>query len=244
MRRNPSANCGRRLTRASILSICGPPPCATTGFAPRDLSSATSAAKDSKSASSRIAAPAQFRHDCRPAPSADLRGDRGGERIGGGRGFGGHRRDYSRRRGRGFIRLSRGGEIPPTALPAGFFAPFCVDFSFWIYAIIRAIARVSGVKLQIWRRKFRNCRSSRGLQGSPCATPFVALTAGLLVACGGGGGGVSPTPPPKQEPPFTAPFERPVVTANGQPVEGIHYIRFDDDSRMSRIRADRCRRED
>ena len=65
---------------------------------------------------------------------------------------------------------------------------------------------------------------------------FVALTAGFLVACGGGGGGVSPPPPPKQtpkqEPLFTAPFERPVVTANGRPVEGIHYIRADDDSRM------------
>ena len=60
VRRSPSANCGRRLTRASILSICGPPPCATTGFAPRDLSSATSAANDSKSASSRIAAPPNF----------------------------------------------------------------------------------------------------------------------------------------------------------------------------------------
>ena len=47
---------------------------------------------------------------------------------------------------------------------------------------------------------------------------FVALTAGLLVACGGGGGGVS------------SPFSPPVVTANGQPVEGIHYIRFDDES--------------
>ena len=32
------------------------------------------------------------------------------------------------------------------------------------------------------------------------------------------------TPPP--------PFEPPAVTANGQPVEGIHYIRADDDSRM------------
>ena len=52
---------------------------------------------------------------------------------------------------------------------------------------------------------------------------FVALTAGLLVACGGGGGGggVSPTP-----------FVLPAVTANGQPVEGIHYIRADDDSML------------
>ena len=49
---------------------------------------------------------------------------------------------------------------------------------------------------------------------------FVALTAGLLVACGGGGGGgVSPT-------------SLPVVMANGQPVEGIHYIRSDDDSML------------
>ena len=41
---------------------------------------------------------------------------------------------------------------------------------------------------------------------------------------------VSP-PPPRLvfEPP---PFVRPVVTANGRPVEGIHYIRADDDSRM------------
>ena len=45
---------------------------------------------------------------------------------------------------------------------------------------------------------------------------FVALTAGLLVACGGGGGGVS------------SPFSPPAVTANDRPVEGIHYIRFDD----------------
>ena len=54
---------------------------------------------------------------------------------------------------------------------------------------------------------------------------FVALTAGLLVACGGGGGGggISPTP---------TPFVLPVVTANGQPVEGIHYIRADDDSML------------
>ena len=48
---------------------------------------------------------------------------------------------------------------------------------------------------------------------------FVALTAGLLAACGGGGGGVSPT-------------SLPVVMANGQPVEGIHYIRSDDDSML------------
>ena len=83
---------------------------------------------------------------------------------------------------------------------------------------------------------------------------FVALTAGLLVACGGGGGGgtgggtasVTVTPPPPPLPvtvtppppplPVTVtpppPFERPVVTANGRPVEGIHYIRADDDSRM------------
>ena len=62
---------------------------------------------------------------------------------------------------------------------------------------------------------------------------FVALTAGLLVACGGGGGGEVSPPPPKQEP-FkpSPPFVLPVVTANGQPVEGIHYIRADDDSRM------------
>ena len=81
---------------------------------------------------------------------------------------------------------------------------------------------------------------------------FVALTAGLLVACGGGGGGgggtasvtvtppspplpVTVTPPPPPLPVTVTPpppFERPVVTANGQPVEGIHYIRADDDSRM------------
>ena len=49
---------------------------------------------------------------------------------------------------------------------------------------------------------------------------FVALTAGLLVACGGGGGGgVSPT-------------SLPVVMANGKPVEGVHYIRSDDDSML------------
>ena len=56
---------------------------------------------------------------------------------------------------------------------------------------------------------------------------FVALTAGLLVACGGGGGGVSPTPTPTP-----TPFVLPVITENGQPVEGIHYIRFDDDSML------------
>ena len=38
-----------------------------------------------------------------------------------------------------------------------------------------------------------------------------------------------PPRPPYSDPP---PFVRPVVTANGQPVEGIHYIRADDDSRM------------
>ena len=54
---------------------------------------------------------------------------------------------------------------------------------------------------------------------------FVALTAGLLVACGGGGGGVSPTPTP-------TPFVLPVITENGQPVEGIHYVRSDDDSML------------
>ena len=48
---------------------------------------------------------------------------------------------------------------------------------------------------------------------------FVALTAGLLAACGGG----AVTPPP---------FVLPVVTENGQPVEGIHYIRSDDDSML------------
>ena len=65
---------------------------------------------------------------------------------------------------------------------------------------------------------------------------FVALTAGLLVACGGGGGGggtasvtLTVAPPPPPPPP---PFVLPAVTANGQPVEGIHYIRADDDSRM------------
>ena len=41
---------------------------------------------------------------------------------------------------------------------------------------------------------------------------------------------VSPPPPPPPLPP--PPFVRPAVTANGQPVEGIHYIRADDDSRM------------
>ena len=57
---------------------------------------------------------------------------------------------------------------------------------------------------------------------------FVALTAGLLVACGGGGGGgVSPTPTPT--PP---PFVLPAVTENGKPVEGVHYIRSDDDSML------------
>ena len=57
---------------------------------------------------------------------------------------------------------------------------------------------------------------------------FVALTAGLLVACGGGGGGgVSPTPTP-----IPTLFVLPVVTENGQPVEGIHYIRSDDDSML------------
>ena len=58
---------------------------------------------------------------------------------------------------------------------------------------------------------------------------FVALTAGLLVACGGGGGGVTAETPPL--PPPTV-FLPPVVTANGQPVEGIHYIRSDDDSML------------
>ena len=65
---------------------------------------------------------------------------------------------------------------------------------------------------------------------------FVALTAGFLVACGGGGGtaSVTVTPPPPNPPVFDPPppFVRPAVTANGRPVEGIHYIRADDDSRM------------
>ena len=64
---------------------------------------------------------------------------------------------------------------------------------------------------------------------------FVALTAGLLVACGGGGGGVTPNgdddnKKPSFEP--SPPFVLPAVTANGQPVEGIHYIRSDDDSML------------
>ena len=62
---------------------------------------------------------------------------------------------------------------------------------------------------------------------------FVALTAGLLVACGGGGG-AAVTPPPTltltPPPPPPPPFVLPTVTENGQPVEGIHYIRADDDS--------------
>ena len=62
---------------------------------------------------------------------------------------------------------------------------------------------------------------------------FVALTAGLLVACGGGGGSsVTVTETPQPQPPQPKVFLPPVVTANGQPVEGIHYIRADDDSRM------------
>ena len=57
---------------------------------------------------------------------------------------------------------------------------------------------------------------------------FVALTAGLLVACGGGGGGgVSPTPTPTP-----TPFVLPAVMENGQPVEGVHYIRSDDNSML------------
>ena len=57
---------------------------------------------------------------------------------------------------------------------------------------------------------------------------FVALTAGLLAACGGGGGAaISPTPTPTP-----TPFVLPVVTENGRPVEGIHYIRSDDDSML------------
>ena len=57
---------------------------------------------------------------------------------------------------------------------------------------------------------------------------FVALTAGLLVACGGGGGGgVSPTPMPTP-----TPFVLPAVMENGQPVEGVHYIRSDDNSML------------
>ena len=53
---------------------------------------------------------------------------------------------------------------------------------------------------------------------------FVALTAGLLVACGGGGGGGGGV--------VLSFFSPPAVTANGRPVEGVHYIRSDDDSML------------
>jgi hypothetical protein len=44
-------------TRASAVSICGPPPCTTTGFMPTSLSSTTSCAKFAFSSSSAIALP-------------------------------------------------------------------------------------------------------------------------------------------------------------------------------------------
>ena len=60
-------------SRASISSICGPPPCTTTGFMPTTLSSATSCAKLALSASSVMALPPYLTTMVLPVEAADVR---------------------------------------------------------------------------------------------------------------------------------------------------------------------------